>query len=156
MKLLHWTFAALIAAPSSAAAQGCSHTSELADDMLESYAPTFFGSDPANVAERGSVIQQLTGPDARYVVHDDAVCSRVLAAAIPNMRQASSVWSAGREGSYQVTVLRYGPYLAVSIGAAAAVPIPSPNPDVIHVPATGDGALIVYRASDLERLKVFR
>ncbi|HEX8393942.1 MAG TPA: hypothetical protein VF665_16485 [Longimicrobium sp.] len=99
--------------PAKGFGQNCSLTAPDADENLRDLAPMFY--DPDETENRGPHVRLLTAADTQYVVRDDSVCQAVLDVVIPRMRRAFRSWAAGREGAYEATVYRFGPYLAVEI-----------------------------------------
>lgn len=135
-------------------AQGCTHAAEDAGEHLENLRSTFYSDDPADVASRGDAIQILSPTDSAYVVQDSATCDRVIGRAIGYMRDNDSTWAAGREGDYEATVYRLGPYVVVVISAED--PPATYINGVLSFDPEAHGKAIVFRARGLKIVRVFR
>jgi hypothetical protein len=147
-----WLFAlvAALSTPAAVHAQGCQHTPPEADEDLEAVGSMFY--DPESVENRGSVIQLLSPSDTAYVVRNDSTCQAVLDRVIPYLRRHHAIWKAGEEGNFSASIYRFGPYYAVEIMPEDRSP---PATSISGVIKHGhDGALLIYRASDLALLRV--
>lgn len=135
------------------AAQGCAHASANAAEYLADLRTTFYSDDPADAASRGDAIVMLSPADSAYVVQDAAVCQRVVRRAIRYMRDNDSTWAMGREGNYEATVFRIGPYFVVALSAEDP---PATYVDgVLSFDSDVHGKYIVFRARGLKVLRVF-
>jgi len=134
--------------PRLALAQGCgSVTTERAEEIREAVAPIFFDSAEADIREE--YVRKLAPGEIQQVVRNDSVCTPLVELAVAHMRATNTRWSAHQEGDYEIVVLQFGPYYAVSLTEVAM-----PSGTGLNV-ATGWSPVVVFRVADLSYVHTF-
>jgi hypothetical protein len=141
--------AAVFFVPSIAAAQECQRTSPYADEDIHELALWFY--NPEYKENRGTEIQLLTPADTQYVVRDDSICDALVTDALARLRDGPSPWAEGREGNFEATVYRFGPYYVVEL-MEELPPVTYEN-GVLDGLVTSRSPTLIYRASDMKLLR---